>query len=663
MFFIISTEVKKPLARTSLFRTKSLNPGEIGKGQDESTVTSNLSGSTSNLGAREDDSSALFNQKLSENLRKMEKEKDSKEAYIKTQEKRGKKKLKESQSSPRWIFRPGGVSPNRASPRGTSPVSNLIVPGQEDDFDDDDDNKFISGHLLLAKKLSDEANETDKNRKDKQMKESPLVCCQNSDLSFKFTEIKPSKVTEPKKSKQKLQRQPQKQALSRQLSLQGTEDPRLRQGHNLVKPQYSLGVNPRQSSSNIQSAAEINSMMRDFIQIQSAASQQNNIGTGDICYDKHQSSAQQGNKVSLARMQSEGFTTQFSNEHPFNVNIPSHTPLARMQSAPDPYVLQQQIQSPPKMTRQNSSSDTQLNKLDSIDDNHTLGPVRFLHNPSVDPLSARGTVPGTSTAGPVSFQFGGAPASMTHTRSMNTNNQVFIPRDMNYHYHQNPQQLNPLQIHPQQVNPHQIGQRQVNNPQQINQHQVGRQPVNSQVYEGQHQQMPYRVNNSSFGASTQTVYDPAYSGMGVNTSLYNAQMIGLNPSVGYPSQQRPLHMPGQSPMGAQSLNPGPPHFLDQQTSRVWGTSGTYVPDGRYARPSLNSCQTSLQVASNMPIQQSNRASPVPCNNEAISMADPRYELYCNLCKLFPEDKVRMVMTSHPEIDNPNEICAYLIGAK
>ena len=47
----------------------------------------------------------------------------------------------------------------------------------------------------------------------------------------------------------------------------------------------------------------------------------------------------------------------------------------------------------------------------------------------------------------------------------------------------------------------------------------------------------------------------------------------------------------------------------------------------------------------------------------IHPSDKRYNLYYHLCGLFAEHKVRAVMNQHPEETNPQELCAYIIGAK
>ena len=47
----------------------------------------------------------------------------------------------------------------------------------------------------------------------------------------------------------------------------------------------------------------------------------------------------------------------------------------------------------------------------------------------------------------------------------------------------------------------------------------------------------------------------------------------------------------------------------------------------------------------------------------IHPTDPRYPLYYHLCGLFPEEQVRSVMNHHPNETNPQLLCAYIIGMK
>ncbi|KAL5010489.1 hypothetical protein ScPMuIL_012794 [Solemya velum] len=59
---------------------------------------------------------------------------------------------------------------------------------------------------------------------------------------------------------------------------------------------------------------------------------------------------------------------------------------------------------------------------------------------------------------------------------------------------------------------------------------------------------------------------------------------------------------------------------------------------------------------------SNLRAPMPDDTE-IKPKDTRYNLYYHLCGLFPEPKVRAVMNQYPNETNPQELCAYIIGFK
>ena len=268
---------------------------------------------------------------------------------------------KENQSSPRKDeppsvlrrvdrglenLRSGGASPRGASPRESSPVSNLSVPGQRQYHDSE---QFLSGHLLLAKKLSDEADESDKLKKMESLKE-------NDTLQTSQTQ------SEQYKPKQPLT----KQKLSRQLSLQGSEDPRLKQS---LRAQ--LSYDPRQSSQRYVSDPSHGMLLSDFIQSQSSDRAGHPLAhsVSDLSPSGHQTGSEyHGNPA-----------------------------LTRLPSAPDQYMVRQHLPpGVPLMMRQNSTSDPQLHKLDQDEPRHYMLP-----------MATRGTLPMKDTTGSVTFQIGG----------------------------------------------------------------------------------------------------------------------------------------------------------------------------------------------------------------------------------------------------------------
>ena len=344
------SEGKKKLSgKKSLQRTKSYNP------TDQESAGANADNS-SNSESHEEEKYRLYNQKLAESLRKMEQEQQEKENQSIPRK-------DEHQSILRRVcpdvenLRSGGASPRRNSPRESSPV-NLSVPGQRQ-FDDSE--HFLSGHLLLAKKLSDEADESDKLRKMESLKETDPI--QTSPLVTPAEQIKPKQPVS-------------KQKLSRQLSLQGSEDPRLRQGHAALKAQYSH--DPRHLEQRYTSEPGQGMLLSDFIHSQS--SDRSGYPHAHSVTDLTSPGQQSG--------------------HEYHTN----PALTRLPSAPDPYMVRQHV--PPRMSlmmRQNSTSDPQLHTLDQEDP-----------RPYMQGMASRGTLPMKDTTGSVTFQIGGTPVPKPH---------------------------------------------------------------------------------------------------------------------------------------------------------------------------------------------------------------------------------------------------------
>lgn len=331
---------------------------------------------------------------------------------------------KESQSSPRKDdyqsllrmvdrgvenLRSGGASPRGASPRGASPVSNLSVPGQRQY---DDSEQFLSGHLLLAKKLSDEADESDKLKKMESLKEKDSL--QTSQTS-----------AEPYKPKQPVT----KQKLSRQLSLQGSEDPRLKQSHAALKAQFSH--DPRHLAQRYTSETNQGMLLSDFMQSQS------------VYPDR------------MGHLHTHSGTDLSAPGHHIGEEYHSNPALTRLPSAPDPYMVRQPL--PPRvpmMLRQNSTSDPQLHKIDQEE------PRQYML-----PMAARGTLPMKDTTGQVTFQIGGTPISrqglhMRHGHVSPSFNQGAPPQSFSSQYGSMPAGMAGMQyMRPLSVNqPHTYGQ-------------------------------------------------------------------------------------------------------------------------------------------------------------------------------------------------------------
>lgn len=341
-------EGKKKLAgKKSLQRTKSYNPNEGGGDQASQGVSLDNWSSVSSESA-EEEKYRLYNQNLAEKLRKMEQEQQQKENQSSPRK-------DEPQSILRRIdrgvenLRSGGASPRGPSPRGASPVSNLSVPGQRQYPDSE---QFLSGHLLLAKKLSDEADESDKLKKMESLKEND-----------------PLQTSQTQTDQYKLKQPVTKQKLSRQLSLQGSEDPRLKQSHAALKPQFSY--DPRQMGQRQTTDSNQGMLLSDFIQSQSPDRPLHPLAhsVSDLSPSGHHSGKEyHGNPA-----------------------------LTRLPSAPDQYMVRQHL--PPGvslMMRQNSTSDPQLHILDQEE------PRQYML-----PMASRGTLPMKDTTGSVTFQIGG----------------------------------------------------------------------------------------------------------------------------------------------------------------------------------------------------------------------------------------------------------------
>jgi hypothetical protein len=333
---------KKKLTRTKtpLQRTQSGNPDELHRSESVQDT----------FERSKDNKVDEYNQKLSEGLMRMELDR----ALCDPDPMRGSSPKRDDRHdfSPRSKL---GDQPERSSPRmmelrqkgrsssrGNSPV-NLVVPGLPEQ--QSNGQKFLSGHLLLAKKLSDEANESDKLKKKTKPKDG--LSSPNSKSQLAFTVSEPPKQALTKK--QSLSRTNDKQKLSRQLSLQGGEDPRLGQGRAPLHAQ--LSYDPRRQRKPL-AATEITSeerqkMLQDFMHVQ----RQDSVSGGERSSYGVEYEQQQSPHSVQPRHLAHEFTR-------------GHTVLGRMQSAPERYIQQHPTpRQTPTMMRQNSSSDTQLNKL------------------------------------------------------------------------------------------------------------------------------------------------------------------------------------------------------------------------------------------------------------------------------------------------------------
>lgn len=446
---------------------------------------------------------------------------------------------------------------NIRSPRGSSPV-NLSVPGNMEKSEGNA--KFLSGHLLLAKKLSDEANESDKLKKKSKNKVADDPFGSNTVSPLAYSPSKQPQNSEPAMKKQPLQHK-EKQSLSRQRSAHTSDDPRLAtgHGHQLLHPSFSS--DPRLLGNSAQSFIpgnidERQLLLRDFQQVQHQELTGNAFGPIEPPHHR-----------SLAKDLDSG-----------------HTALARMQSAPDPFTLSKQsVRQAPMMMRQNSSSDTQLNKLFGGELEAHPGNAMLTHG-SNDSMSSILK----DTAGAVRFQIGGVSGqAMQSYKPSPFLNPLFSPNSrQEFRFHQQHQFQTDFQ---QQGTPFIPAQPLVQGHPQGHPH-----PCPSPVY--------HTAQNVQYMEQPANIWEPPQPN--VSNFLPHSQSAGsLWPSL-----------PQSSPTPAASAS-------------------TLGPSGQIA--------------------------PYPIETP-ILRSDRRFKLYCDLCRLFPEEKVRAAMNQHPNADNANDICPYLI---
>ncbi|KAL3882843.1 hypothetical protein ACJMK2_029147 [Sinanodonta woodiana] len=474
-----------------------------------------------------------FNQRLDEQRRKLE-------IPLKMEDQRD----KQDHSMSQWSF----GNPNEKTLCSSASTNLTTVPQY------DMKEKFLSGHLLLAKKLSDEANES------KIWKQ----CGESEDHSPRGQQLYGgSHGPSPTASPQKGQNKPRailKQKLCRQYSLQGQEDPRLHkqlQGQNSCDPRF-LGSNIGAVSSTSCDNYNSNSLQADFMKGQQ---EQKRIS----CYPTSSTDSARLNTFGSQNMRELQYSQQSMSEASFQ----SKAALARMQSAPVTYAtFHQPQQQPPtqhkpfsQMIRQNSTSDPQLHKHN--DDGH----------PPLSQLAPRQSLPIHDSTGNITFQISGRPSQPIGYNNYSPSSTFPQP---SYH-------------HPPPPNPQ---------------------------YSAQYQQ------GVDYGFSYHAPSGMMHTGLHANQPFFCASS----------SSSQPLLTSGDS-----SVNFG--NMLQSTPGSLWSNTRT---------------------ASN-PVS---RSSPHPsfAMDAPVPISDPRCDLYYKLCNIFPEQKVREVMNSHPEADI-NEICAYIIGAK
>lgn len=485
--------------------------------------------------------------------------------------------------------------------------------------------QFLSGHLLLAKKLSDEANDTKVRHRaleERELVESPLICSSQQQQQFQehlplHRPLQQSQSHQQQASQEFLpahrplqqsqsHHQPRHQTLSRQYSLQGAHDPRLR------PVMQNLSYESQPISQQQPHLYQQQQLQQQFLQQQQQQQQYNKKpllarartvqgtrqggimrkDTGMVHGVRFSIGEQKSRHVphpDLQRYHDNDSVFYSGEEQPFT---PEHAALARMQSAPETIELRNQNshRTIGRMVRQNSSSDTQLhmigNELDTTGYNYGQMPVNI-------PTKVQGAecMSPYNTANPSLYDI--------------------------QQQQQHQQMLRSLSMGPQ------FSYKQHNVPQ-------------------------HRVEQSS-GVSW-SFGDQSPEKVSYQIGGNNNQFMNSSPFV-----QTREHMPLQATCSDFS-----DHMFNQRTQQdIWqnphSVQGMNMPQ---KPPNQGFDPQGIRTSNSSTVYKQTLSDDSP-----IHPTDKRYNLYYHLCGLFPEIKVREVMNKYPEETNPQELCAYIIGIK
>lgn len=425
--------------------------------------------------------------------------------------------------------------------------------------------QFLSGHLLLAKKLSDEANESKLRRSEEHSyTKSPLAATQSVPV------VPQQPVSQP----------PQHKKLSRQYSLQGSHDPRLKPS---VRPQVSYDPNMYNRGQSAFGGEPYQPQPSRAIFGQQAHEQYYRPDEDNVMHS-----------ASYVR---ESYKHRLLNQDERFLTPESHMALTRMQSAPEvPQHLREQYQPMGrpigKMIRQNSSSDTQLHVMGG--ENESMG-YNFVPHGNVERFTTRHDS--------VTYHIGSQNQQEQYRRSMS--GQFHYQTDQMYSHH-------------------------------------------------------HSTSNDPPWGFPEPPLQQGFGGMGSHS--------------GIPGHQ-PLFNRGSSQEFTSLRTRGGPVWSDSQTLQTMSYSSAgdqrnepyqhYVPTTDYHMQSQMApdCFGAQSRPAGVPILGASNSSSQSSNYQPILPTDKRYSIYYHLCGLFPEEKVRVVMNQFPELDNPQELCAYIIGAK
>lgn len=491
--------------------------------------------------------------------------------------------------------------------------------------------QFLSGHLLLAKKLSDEAadkkvrqkvsEERDHNRtppSDLQQSRGALHRC-NSPLA-QYSQPQSQHVSHQMLSTEQ-QTQPRHQKLSRQLSLQGANDPRT---HRSLHQQ--LSYDPRYSSQQAyQKRAQPIQGRQGYYDLRSS----DNFGNVNVgCLDSGIMHQMQ-NIPQDTRSCNEPFFSGTSSRH---LNV-EHATLARMQSAPEVPQLRSAAAAPPiaRMVRQNSNSDTQL---------HIIGGE--MEQPDYN-LSEFQGARSEYQQGDNYYVPRGSGFEVPHQSAVSQFNRGFTHSAQTFHQGQ-------VYAQPQK---HHAG----NTTWSFGDQGFSPGPIKPpasflgfQRHAPVHHSRSYQMVHSrpTQSKDTYTDRDPNF-----HTGILTQREDDIwGPSTAPTSSS-------SSSVFSQNFSQGDNRFGDIPRSQ----SGMASQISEQTRSQVGPSHTSSSSQSRVMADASSKSSPLVAEDAPIQRNDPRYSLYYHLCGLFPEPKVRAIMNQHPDQTDPQELCAYIIGAK
>ena len=502
-----------------------------------------------------------------------------------------------------------------SSPMQRKTPSPQLMPQQE---------VFLSGHLMLAKKLSDEAGET------KAHKTEEMPYSRTPPVNYNISRVTPVKEDQslpqhsfvtvsqhlsPSLHKPVSQQfshpvpmQHQHQKLSRQYSLQGPHDPRLKQGQ----------LSPGSHSSG-----------KPF--------QQDNFGAFLLA------------KNSFGIDNVSNLSSQFSSrpENHFMDEESEHTTLARMQSAPETIFTRSDNISNKRfgrMVRQNSSSDTQIHLLGEVD----LGPNEYNLFPAGGMEFNKGNQSNHQLSSGMSLQH--MDYKQMKSRAVGYSKQEYRSQHDNG---ETKWTFEPVLEHGSVYKNHFSG------IQGIDAFESDYPPTPSwqnrdlkysfqEPYQCLHQ--PYGLFQGSSGlAFSQQHRDVGRCHSGEfhfrnQTPSTLCATSSYGESEGHSIIQNPAHNQNIGVIGQEHKQ----CFSKTFSSRMENIS----PPNHQSSNMKPTEATLIRACENRPKFQD--CSP-------IQPSDNRYNLYYHLCGLFPEPKVRKVMNDHPEETSPQVLCAHIIG--